>query len=116
MDDVIDWYMESSGEASAQRLARMHVHAALLQRDGDALVTRAQARRMLNRVDTCREALLDFRGVETIGPAFADEVFRVFRSQFPGTTVVTLNAGAGVRSRIHETLAGAHPGAASLSL
>jgi len=107
MDDVIDWYMEASGEASERRLARMHVHAALLQRDGDALVSREQARRLLNRVDTCREVLLDLRGVETIGPAFADEVFRVFRTQFPDTTVVTLNAGPGVRTRIHETLTSA---------
>jgi len=123
MEDVMGWYMESLGESAGessgeapegasttsqgQRLARMHVHAALLQRDGDALVSRSQARRMLDRVDTCGEALLDFRGVETVGPAFADEVFRVFRSQFPDTTVVTLNAGPGVRTRIHETLAGA---------
>ena len=125
MQDVIAWYMESSGESSGElseapseesagqspagppveRLARMHVHAALLQRDGDALVSRDQARRLLSRVGTCREALVDFRGVETIGPAFADEVFRVFRTQFPDTTIVTLNAGPGVRTRIHETLA-----------
>lgn len=117
MNDVIDWYMEPAGdgqgEESQQRLARMHVHAALLQRSGDALVSREQARRLLNRVDTCSEALLDFRGVETIGPAFADEVFRVFRSQFPDTTIVTLNAGPGVRTRIHETLAGARTSVSS---
>jgi hypothetical protein len=111
MQDVIDWYMEASDPSldgkAGERLARMHVHAALLQRDGDALVTRDQARRLLNRVETCREALIDFRGVKTIGPAFADEVFRVFRTQFPDTTIVTLNAGPGVRTRIHETLAAA---------
>ena len=95
--------------AGVQRLARMHVHAALLQRDGDALVSRDQARVLLNRVETCREALIDFRGVETIGPAFADEVFRVFRTQFPDTTIVTLNAGPGVRTRISRNpRCGAH--------
>ena len=48
----------------------------------DNLVSRSQARRLLARVDRFRTVVLDFKGVDAIGQAFADEVFRVF----PGCT------------------------------
>lgn len=47
------------------------------------LVSRSQAKRLLSRFDRFREVILDFHQVETIGQAFADEVFRVFASQHP---------------------------------
>jgi hypothetical protein len=34
---------------------------------------------------------LDFRGVETIGQAFADEVFRVYPRQHPSVHLVPIN-------------------------
>ncbi len=50
----------------------------LAQYGDDRLVSRSQARRVLNRVDCFRTVIFDFEGVDTIGQAFADEVFRVF--------------------------------------
>lgn len=34
---------------------------------------------------------LDFDGVEEIGQAFADEVFRVFQQAYPATTLVPIH-------------------------
>lgn len=42
------------------------------------LVSRSQARRILERMDRFLHVVLDFTGVEEIGQAFADEIFRVF--------------------------------------
>lgn len=55
-------------------------------------VSRSEARRLLVRCDQFREVILDFAGVETIGQAFADEVFRVFQSQHPETNIRAINA------------------------
>jgi hypothetical protein len=40
----------------------------------------ASAKRVLGRGDRFDEVLLDFKGVSSIGPAFADEIIRVFAS------------------------------------
>ncbi len=48
------------------------------------LESRAQARRVAARLGEFRCAKLDFSGIEDIGPAFADELFRVFARAHPG--------------------------------
>lgn len=47
------------------------------------LVSRSQARKILARLDRFEDVVLDFRGVESIGQAFADEIFRVFATEHP---------------------------------
>lgn len=47
------------------------------------LVSRSQAKRLMQRVDKFRCVVLDFNGVSMIGQAFADEVFRVFANEHP---------------------------------
>jgi hypothetical protein len=49
----------------------------------DELVSRSQGRRLLSRFERFRVIELDFSGVESVGQAFADEVFRVFASRHP---------------------------------
>jgi len=51
--------------------------------EGEKLVSRSQAKRILNRVEKFNTVLLDFGGVYSIGQAFADEVFRVFARRNP---------------------------------
>jgi len=56
------------------RLARM---------GAESLVSRSQAQRLLARIDKFKTVILDFEGVETVGQAFADEIFRVFQAGHP---------------------------------
>lgn len=50
-----------------------------LARFGDEqLVSRSQAKRLIARFDRFRKVVLDFSGVQEIGQAFADELFRVY--------------------------------------
>jgi STAS-like domain of unknown function (DUF4325) len=64
-----------------------------LEQDGDeALVARSQAKRLLARVEKFKVVIFDFTDVNTIGQAFADEIFRVFRNQHPEIEMTQLNA------------------------
>jgi hypothetical protein len=66
----------------------------------DDLVSRSQARRLLARVDRFKLVMLDFDGVDAIGQAFADEIFRVFPAQHPEVSVVEIKASSPVRRMI----------------
>jgi hypothetical protein len=50
---------------------------------GTALVSRAEAKRLLARLTAFRHVTLDFSGVEVVGQGFCDEVFRVFARAHP---------------------------------
>lgn len=64
------------------------------------LVSRSQAKRLLARVDLFEVVIFDFKGVETIGQAFADEIFRVFARSHPGIQMPVINATKQVREMI----------------
>jgi anti-sigma regulatory factor (Ser/Thr protein kinase)/uncharacterized protein (DUF1330 family) len=66
----------------------------------DRLVSRSQARRLLNRVDRFKIVIFDFDEVDAIGQAFADEVFRVFASAHPEIELQPINMTARVRQMV----------------
>lgn len=74
------------------------VHMA--QYDNEKLVSRSQAKRLLARIDKFKVVVFDFSGVEAIGQAFADEVFRVFKIKHPDIEVMSLNANEEVTQMI----------------
>ena len=45
--------------------------------------SRSEAKRLVSRIDEFKEVVLDFKGVTSLGQAFADEVFRVFQNSHP---------------------------------
>lgn len=63
-------------------------------------VSRSQAKRVLARFDKYEEIFLDFEGVDFIGQAFADEIFRVFASMNPGVKLIYINCNSDVGSMI----------------
>ena len=66
----------------------------------DKLISRSQARRVLARVELFKTVLFDFTEVETIGQAFADEIFRVFAMQHPEIQLVPMNANSETKRMI----------------
>jgi anti-sigma regulatory factor (Ser/Thr protein kinase) len=66
------------------------------------LVSRSQAKRVVSRLDRFREAVLDFQDVSEIGQAFADEIFRVYRSNNPGVELTHIHANEAVEKMIHR--------------
>jgi anti-sigma regulatory factor (Ser/Thr protein kinase) len=72
----------------------------LAQAGADSLVSRSQAKRILARVDRFETVVLDFKGVASIGQAFADEIFRVYTTSHPEINIYPINANHEVQSRI----------------
>ncbi|TAN03773.1 MAG: DUF4325 domain-containing protein [Rhodanobacteraceae bacterium] len=66
------------------------------------LVSRSQAKRLMQRVERFRTVVLDFAGVADIGQSFADEVFRVFANAHPGVELVPMHAVSAVQQMIRR--------------
>jgi anti-sigma regulatory factor (Ser/Thr protein kinase) len=73
-----------------------------LHKDGVRLISRSQARRILSSLDTFKELILDFSGVETVGQGFADEIFRVWQNNHPGVTITSTNVNENVHFMINH--------------
>jgi hypothetical protein len=86
--------------------AKTVVPVRLAQYGDEALVSRSQAKRLLARVEKFAVVMLDFEGVSTIGQAFADEVFRVFPTEHPGTELHPINANTAVGEMVRRALGG----------
>lgn len=72
-----------------------------LARQGlEQLVSRSQAKRLLSRIDRFHIVIFDFADVDSIGPAFADEIFRVFARAHPNIRLLDLHAAAPVKHMI----------------
>ena len=101
LSDVFDEYATDSEE---YRFDRTVVPVKLLEYGDERLVSRSQAKRLLNRFDRFRVVVLNFEDVHSIGQAFADEVFRVFPSQHADVEVVGINANEQVSRMISRAL------------
>lgn len=80
--------------------SKTHVPVFLARYGDENLVSRSQAKRLLTRFERFKEILLDFDNVDTIGQAFADEIFRVYTSQNPNLHLYYVNANKQVEEMI----------------
>jgi biotin operon repressor len=78
----------------------------LAQYGNDKLVSRSQAKRLLARVELFKVVIFDFTDVNTIGQAFADEIFRVFANEHPGIELVPIRANSAVTRMIERAKSG----------
>lgn len=76
----------------------------LAQYGNETLISRSQAKRLLNRVDKFRTVIFDFDGVDSVGQAFADEVFRVFQRRHRDIELIYLNAKKPVLEMINRAV------------
>lgn len=79
----------------------------LAQYGNDLLISRSQAKRVLARVELFKSVILDFKEVESIGQAFADEVFRVFALAHPDIEIVPIHTNSAVKRMISHVKANA---------
>lgn len=126
-DEKEDWILHASS-ASGGTLVRMSLHnhtartlkkvfdkftsdedygftktvvpVKLMRYGDDNLVSRSQAKRLLSRFDRFKVVVLDFSDVASVGQAFADEVFRVFRGKHPEVEIVPLHTSSEVKRMI----------------
>jgi anti-sigma regulatory factor (Ser/Thr protein kinase) len=74
----------------------------LAQYGDERLISRSQAKRLLARIDRFKTVILDFTGVQSIGQAFADEVFRVFVLRHPEVELFDIKANSAVKRMIRH--------------
>lgn len=84
---------------------RTHVPVSLSLYGDENLVSRSQAKRILARFDRFKEVFLNFKGVDMIGQAFADEIFRVFHEENPNVKIVYVYANNQVKRMIRRVKA-----------
>jgi anti-sigma regulatory factor (Ser/Thr protein kinase) len=101
LQDVFDRY---AAEGDDFGFTRTIVPVILARYDDENLVSRSQAKRLLARFERFKEVVLDFKGVETIGQAFADEVFRVYPGEHPQVQLIPLNYDEQVGNMIRRVL------------
>ncbi len=87
--------------------AKTIVPVRLAQYEGEKLVSRSQAKRLAQRFERFRHVVLDFEGVAEIGQAFADELFRVFATAYPGVVLAPINMTSAVAQMVSRAKAGA---------
>ncbi len=98
-------FLEFAGSADDFAFRKTHVPVKLARYGEEKLVSRSQAKRVLSRFEKFREVMLDFSGIESIGQAFADEIFRVFGLQNPNVEVLFVDANPEVEKMIRRVLA-----------
>ena len=94
-----DIYTEFS-EPNELNFSKTIVPVRLARHEGEKLVSRSQAKRLVSRFEKFKTVVLDFAGVEEIGQAFSDEIFRVFATSHPEVDLISVNAAVGVQQMI----------------
>ena len=79
---------------------RTVVPVKLAQYGNDKLISRSQAKRALARVELFQVVIFNFEDVDTIGQAFADEIFRVFSKKHPDIQLLTTKTNSAVKRMI----------------
>ena len=70
---------------------------------GTIYVSRSQARRILSGLEKFNTIMLDFDHVPTVGQAFADEIFRVFKHKHPEIHIDTENMNEAVNFMVKRS-------------
>jgi len=104
--EIFDRYSDDD-----QRFSKTVVPLKLAKYEGEQLVSRSQARRILSRLERFSEVVLDFEGISEIGQGFADEMFRVYPSEHPEVHLFPTKAGQAVQDMIRHVNANATEGA-----
>jgi len=97
--DIFDHYTSDDFEYT---FSKTDVPVELATFEDENLVSRSQARRLLARFHEFDEVSLDFRNVDSIGQAFADEIFRVYARNNPDIEIITVNTNEQIEKMIRR--------------
>ena len=86
-----DIYAEYTNAPDDFDFSKTVVPMRLAQYGDEQLVSRSQAKRLIARFDRFKKVVLDFKEVNEIGQAFADELFRVYATEHPDVELIPVN-------------------------
>lgn len=102
--DVFDQFTEDTLQVGTSQFNKTIIPVKLAQYGNEKLVSRSQAKRLLVRIDKFQYVVFDFQGVDSIGQAFADEIFRVYAHQNKETILLPVNMNKEVESMVNRAL------------
>ena len=98
LQGVFGRFRDAELEVSRTRMVlRLFAH-------GAAFVSRSEAKRLTRGLERFSEVVVDFGRVTDVGRAFADELFRIWAREHPGTRLVPVNMVAAVRMMVERGL------------
>lgn len=103
LKDVFDEFTDTEDDLAFNKTV---VPVKLALYEGEQLISRSQAKRILNRVEKFKTVILDFQDVTLIGQGFADEVFRVFAARNPQIKLIAVNHNENIGRSIKAALNG----------
>lgn len=83
---------------------KTNVFVKMAKLKGEKYISRSQAKRLLFGLDKFKKIVLDFQEVPSVGQAFVDEVFRVFKNSHPDIEIEYINANSDVEFMIQRGL------------
>jgi hypothetical protein len=97
MDAIFAQYSEHSFQFDTSRII-----VKLFERGVD-FVSRSEAKRIVAGLERFRYVIVDFRGIDSIGQGFADEIFRVWAEAHPEVRIETINMREPVRLMVERS-------------
>jgi hypothetical protein len=95
-------FKEYQSNDEEYRFNKTVIPVKLAQYGHENLISRSQAKRVLARIERFQVVILDFSGVNAIGQAFADEIFRVFSNSHPNIELGFVNANQEIKQMIER--------------
>ncbi|MCH7421054.1 DUF4325 domain-containing protein [Shewanella sp. MM_2022_3] len=95
----------TAGEDNDFAFNKTIIPVALAKFGNEQLVSRSQAKRLLTRIEHFQFVYFDFAGIDSIGQAFADEIFRVYKLRHPEISLSYSNANQDVTNMITRAIA-----------
>ncbi|MDR3492269.1 MAG: DUF4325 domain-containing protein [Gammaproteobacteria bacterium] len=99
---IFDQYTSGNDYAFSKTI----VPVKLAQYGNDKLISRSEAKRLLARVELFKYVIFDFTDIDSIGQAFADEIFRVFAIQHPDVKLTAVHTNSEVKQMITRAKSG----------
>lgn len=100
--NLLDIFAEYAGKNFEFSKTKVLVKLGLID---NVFLSRSQARRIIFGLDKFKHIILDFKGVDSIGQSFADEIFRVWQNQHQNISIHHLHANDNVLLMINRTKA-----------
>ena len=97
LEDIFNEYADPDKDPSFHKT---YIPVKLMEHEGESLISRSQAKRLITRFNKFVEVGLDFNGVNQIGQAFADQIFRVFKNKHPEVRLIVIKATKDVENMI----------------
>lgn len=99
--EVFDEFTAGSDEFQFNKTV---IPVRLAQYGNEKLISRSQAKRLLIRIEKFQTVIFDFEGVDAVGQAFGDEIFRVYSQKNPKIFLLPINMKNDVARMVNKAI------------